>query len=173
VSETCTDVRERLEAGAAAEDREVAAHLAGCPACRAHASLLRVLAAVEPREADEATVARIVAALPPAPWVLRRAAAWLPMAAGLALAVLGLAVAGGVPAPSVASSVPGAIGGIGAWLVSALLDAVAAARAGSDAARAAATAGGLGMLLWLFVVALGGGWAVVSLAGRRAGRRPR
>ena len=171
MSESCRAVRGRLEAGGAADDREVAAHLAGCPACRAHASLLEVLGGLAPAEADETAVSRIVAALPPAPWLRRRLAAWLPLAAGLTLAAIGLVLSGGIPAPGVVSSLPGAAGAVTGWLVSSFLDALAAARAGTDAVQTVTTAGGLGMLLWLAAAALGSGWAVVSLAGRPRGRR--
>jgi hypothetical protein len=171
VTEGCRDVREKLEAGAAADDREVAAHLAGCSACRAHAALLHVFGELTPGEADEQTVSRIVAALPPAPWLRRRVAGWLPLAAGVALAAIGLVLSGGIPAPSVTSALPGAAGAVAAWIVSSLLDALAAARAGTDAARAAATAGGLWMVLWLVAAGLGGSWAVVSLVGRTDRRR--
>ncbi len=173
MSEGCRAVRERLEAGTPADDREVAAHLATCPACRAHASLLRVLGDLAPADASEETVTRIVAALPAAPWLRRRVAAWLPLAAGLALAAIGLVLAGGLPAPGVVSSLPAAAGAVTGWIASSFLDALAAARAGTDAARAVATAGGLWMVLWLIAAALGGSWAVVTLVGRpRGGRRP-
>jgi hypothetical protein len=172
VSESCTAVRARLEAGEGSGEPEVAAHLAGCPACRAHASLLQVLGGLTPADADETAVSRIVAALPPAPWLRRRVAVWLPLAAGLALAAAGLVLSGGIPAPGVVSSLPAAAGAVTSWLVSSFLDALAAARAGTDAVQAVTTAGGLGMLLWLFAAALGGGWAVVSLARPRGRRRP-
>ncbi len=173
MSGNCRAVRERLEAGTPAEDREVAAHLAACTACRSHASLLLELGRLSPPEASEETVKRIVAALPPAPWLRRRVSAWLPLAAGLALAAVGLVLSGGIPAPGVVSSLPAAAGGVTGWLVSSFLDALAAARAGTDAAQAVAAAGGIWMLLWLVAAALGGSWAVVALVGRpRTGRRP-
>ncbi len=53
--------------------------------------------AVSARESDEAAVRRIVAALPPAPWQRRRAATWLPLAAGVGLVGTGFALLGGVP----------------------------------------------------------------------------
>jgi hypothetical protein len=86
VNQSCGAVRQSLETGAT-EDRQVRAHLEGCASCRAHAALLDVLGRLAPGEANEVTVSRIVAALPPAPWQRRRPAAWLPLVAGFALAV--------------------------------------------------------------------------------------
>ena len=111
-------------------------------------------------------------ALPPAPWQRRRLAAWLPLAAGLALAVLGLVLSGGIPASGVMSSLPGAAGGVLAWIVSSVLDTLAAARGGTGAARVMVATGGFSLLLWLAAAALGGSWAVVALVGRtRSGGR--
>ena len=172
MNESCRAVREALEAETGGGDPGVGAHLEVCAACRAHAALLQALEPLASREASEETVKRIVAALPPAPWLRRRVAAWLPLAAGLALATLGLVVSGGVPAPGVVSSLPGAAGAVGGWLVSSFLDALAAARAGTDAAQAVTAAGGVWMLLWLVAAALGGSWAVVTLTGRHRGGRP-
>jgi hypothetical protein len=169
VNRSCLAVRNRLETGATAEDRDVAAHLAECPSCKAHAALLQVLGGLEPAEASEERVVRIMAALPPAPWRRRRLAAWLPLAAGVALTVFGLGLSGGIPASSVMSSLPAAAGGILGWVLSSILDALAAARGGTDAVRAIVTAGGAWLLLWLAAAALGGGWAVVRLAGRTHG----
>jgi hypothetical protein len=168
VNASCRAVRERLEAGEAA-DREVRAHLEGCASCRAHAVLLGVLGGLAPGEADEGTVHRIVLALPPAPWQRRRLAAWLPLAAGLALAAVGLVLSGGIPAPGVMSSLPGAAAGILGWIVSSALDAVAAARGGTSAAQAVVAGGGFWMLLWLAAAAVGGSWAVVALVTRTRG----
>jgi hypothetical protein len=161
-------VRQSLETGAGG-DREVRAHLEGCASCRAHTALLDVLGRLAPGEASEETVRRIVAALPPAPWQRRRLAAFLPLAAGLALAVLGLVLSGGIPAPGVMSSLPAAAGGVLGWIVSSALDALAAARGGTDAVRMTMTAGGFWLLLWLAAAALGGSWAVVALVVRSRG----
>ena len=168
MNETCRRARQGLETGAA-EDREIRAHLAGCASCRAHAALLEILGGLAPGEASEETVTWIMAALPPAPWRRRRLAAWLPLAAGFALAVLGLVLSGGIPAPAVISSLPAAAGGVLGWIVSSAIDALAAARGGTDAARMVATAGGFWMLLWLAAAAVGGSWAVVALVGRTRG----
>jgi hypothetical protein len=168
VNQSCAAVRQSLETGAT-EDRQVRAHLDGCASCRAHAALLEVLGRLAPGEASEVTVSRIVAALPPAPWQRRRLAAWLPLAAGFALAVLGLVLSGGIPAPAVISSLPAAAGGVLGWIVASAIDALAAARGGTDAARMVATAGGFWMLLWLAAAAVGGSWAVVALVGRTRG----
>jgi hypothetical protein len=129
-------------------------------------ALLDVLGRLAPGEASEETVRRIVAALPPAPWQRRRLAAFLPLAAGLALAVLGLVLSGGIPAPGVMSSLPAAAGGVLGWIVSSALDALAAARGGTDAVRMTVTAGGFWLLLWLAAAALGSSWAVMALVGR-------
>jgi hypothetical protein len=164
-------VRQSLEAGGG--DGEFRAHLEGCASCRAHAALLTVLGRLAPGEASEETVNRIVAALPPAPWQRRRLAAWLPLAAGFALAVVGLVLSGGIPAPDVMSSLPGVAGGVLGWILSSALDALAAARGGTDAARAMVATGGFSLLLWLAAAAVGGSWAVVALLGRtRGGGRP-
>jgi hypothetical protein len=161
-------VRQSLETGAAG-DRKVRAHLEGCASCRAHAAVLDVLGRLAPGEASEETVSRIVAALPPAPWQRRRLAAWLPLAAGLAMAVVGLVLSGGLPAPDVMSSLPAAAGGVLGWILSSALDALAAARGGTDAARAMVATGGFSLLLWLAAAAVGGSWAVVALLGRSRG----
>jgi len=171
VNEICLAVRQSLETGAA-EDRKVRAHLVGCASCRAHAALLEVLGSLAPGDASDETVTRIVTALPPAPWQRRRLAGWLPLAAGLALAVVGLVLSGGIPAPGVMSSLPAAAGGVLGWIVSSVLDTLAAARGGTDAARAMVTTGGFSLLLWLAAAAVGGSWAVVALVGRnRSGGR--
>lgn len=171
MNEICLTVRQSLETGAA-EDRKVRAHLVGCASCRAHAALLEVLGSLAPGDASDETVTRIVTALPPAPWQRRRLAAWLPLAAGLALAVVGLVLSGGIPAPGVMSSLPAAAGGVLGWIVSSVLDTLAAARGGTDAARAMVTTGGFSLLLWLAAAAVGGSWAVVALVGRsRSGGR--
>jgi hypothetical protein len=173
VNRSCLAFRNRLETGATAEDRDVAAHLAECASCRAHAVLLQVLGGLKPGEASEESVTRIMAALPVAPWQRRHLTAWLPLAAGVALAALGLVLSGGLPASGVMSSLPAAAGALLGWIVSSILDTLAAARGGTDAARAIVTAGGFWLLLWLGAAALGGGWAVVRLAGRtRGGGRP-
>jgi hypothetical protein len=173
VNERCAEIRRRLEAGRAAEDAEVLAHIRTCEGCRAHAAILAVLGRLEPSQADPDNVRRIMAALPPAAWQRRRFAAWLPLAAGLALVAAGLVVLGGVPAATAVASVPAAFGGVLGWIASSALDALTAARAGADAARVLAAAGGAWLLVWLLVAALGGGWAVVSLVARaRSGGRP-
>jgi anti-sigma factor RsiW len=168
VNGICLRSRQGLETGAA-EDREVRAHLAECASCRAHAALLEVLGRLAPGEASEEAVGRIMAALPPAPWQRRRLAAWLPLAAGLALAVVGLVLSGGIPAPGVMSTLPAAAGGVLGWIVSSVLDTLAVARGGTDAARAMVATGGFSLLLWLAAAAVCGSWAVVALVGRTRG----
>jgi len=169
VNEACTEVREILESGERPGDAQVVAHLDGCPACRAHAALLAALAQVEPGEADEMTVRRVMAALPPAGWQRRRLAAWLPLAAGLALVAGGWLLVGGVPAAGTVAQLPAAAQGVLAWIGASVADALTAARGGSDAAKVVAAAGGIWFVVWLALAALGGGWAMVALAAR--GRR--
>jgi len=173
VNEQCAAVRRSLETEGSVPHSDLQAHLKACAHCRAHAALLAVLGRLEPAQASEETVHRIVAALPPAPWQRRRVAAWLPLVAGLALVVAGLAISGGIPAPATLSSLPAALGGVLGWIGASALDALAAARGSTDAAQAVVAAGGFWLLLWLVVAALGSGWAVVSLVNRsRGGRRP-
>lgn len=166
MNEQCAAVRRRLETEGSVPHVDLQAHLEACTHCRAHAALLAVLGRLEPGQASEETVHRIVAALPPAPWQRRRVAAWLPLAAGLALVVAGLAISGGIPAPATLSSLPAAFGGVLGWIGASALDALAAARGSTDATQALVAAGGFWLLLWLVVAALGGGWAVVSLVNR-------
>jgi len=114
-----------------------------------------------------------MAALPPAPWQKRRLAAWLPLAAGLAFVACGLLLLGGIPASGTVAQLPAAAGGLLGWVASSALDALVAARGGSDAARALVAAGGMWLLVWLIAAALGGSWAVMSLVTRpRRGSRP-
>ncbi len=173
MNESCAEIRRRLEAGGAASDADAAAHLQACEGCRAHAAILAVLGSLEPPQADPDSVRQIMAALPTAAWQRRRLAAWLPLAAGLALVAFGLVLLGGVPAATAVAGLPAALGGVLGWIAASALDALTAARAGADAARVLAAAGGVWLVVWLLVAALGGGWAVVSLVGRaRVGGRP-
>jgi hypothetical protein len=172
VTESCAEIRRRLEAGGAASDADAAAHIQACEGCRAHAAILAVLGRLEPPQADPESVRRVMAALPPAAWQRRRLAAWLPLAAGLALVASGLVLLGGIPAATAVAGLPAALGGVLGWIVSSALDALAAARGGAAAARMLAAAGGAWFVVWLALTALGGGWAVVSLVARaRAGGR--
>lgn len=170
IDATCRLVRQTLdsESGLSLEART---HLDACPSCRAHAALLAVFARVSAKEYDEAAVRRIVAALPPAPWQRRRAATWLPLAAGVGLVGTGFALLGGIPAPSAMAELPGVAGGFLAWLGSSVLDAVAAARVSSEAVRVTLAAEGLWLVLWAAVTALGGGWALRALVRPGAGGR--
>jgi hypothetical protein len=166
VSEICTAVRRSLESGEPAGGSGLQDHLDGCPVCRAHAALLAVLAEVEPGEADSVTVRRVMAALPPAPWQRRSLAAWLSFAAGLVFVLGGLLLMGGVPASGIVAELPAVVGGLLGWIASSALDALVAARGGSDAARALLAAGGLWLVVWLALAALGGSWAMISLVAR-------
>ena len=112
------------------------------------------------------TVRVVMAALPTAPWQRKRLAAWLPLAAGLALAAAGLLLVGGVPASGTVAQLPAAAEGVLRWIASSALDALAAARGGSDAAKILVATGGSWLVVWLALAALGGSWAMVSLVGR-------
>jgi hypothetical protein len=170
IDSACQAVRRALEDG---EGLEAGArlHLERCPSCGAHAAVLATLDRLRVGEADSETVKRVMAALPPAPWRHRRLAAWLPIAAGFALVGVGLGLLGGVPAPGAVSALPGALGGLAAWLVSSLLDAVAATRGGAEAVDALLAVEGLSLVLWLLLTAAGGGIAVRTLVRRRAEAR--
>ncbi len=173
MNESCAEVRRRLEEGGTAENAGAVAHLQTCEGCRAHAAILAVLGRLEPPQADPDAVRRIVAALPPAPWQRRRIGAWLPLAAGLAMAAVGLVLLGGVPAPSAVAGLPAALGGVLGWIAAAAVGGLVAARGGADAIRTLAAAGGAWFLVWLSLAAAGGAWAVVALAARpRSGGRP-
>lgn len=167
---TCRDIRRSWESEGAAS-REAASHLLVCASCRAHATLLAVLARAETGEAGTAAVARVMEGLPSAPWQRRRVATWLPFAAGLALVGSGFAVLGGVPAPAAVAELPGVAGGFMAWLGSSILDALAAARGGSDAVRVALAAEGPLLVFWAALTAVGGGLAVRALSRAAVGGR--
>jgi len=167
---SCREVRRTLEMETGGVTGQISVHLAACSTCRAHAELLGVLERVAPAPADEAAVRRIMAVLPAARWQRRSLAAWLPVAAGLALVVAGLVLLGGIPAAGVAASVPGVAGGFLGWLATWTLDALAAAQGGSDAARALAALGGVWLIVWLVATALGGTWVALALAHRRHAR---
>jgi predicted anti-sigma-YlaC factor YlaD len=170
IAATCRLVRQTLEReGVLSHDES--AHLNACSACRAHAALLSAFARIPAREPDEAAVRRIIAALPPAPWQRRRIATWLPLAAGVGLVGTGFALLGGVPAAGAVAELPGVAGGFLAWLGSSVLDAVAAARASSEAVRVTLAAEGAWLVLWAAVTALGGGWALRALVRPGVGGR--
>jgi predicted anti-sigma-YlaC factor YlaD len=166
VNEACSKARDSLETGGLPVRSEVRAHLNECPACRAHAALLAILAELAPSEADPVTVRAVMTALPPAPWQKRRFAAWLPLAAGLAFVAAGMLLLGGVPASGTVAQLPAAAGGVLGWIASSALDALTAARGGSDAAKMLVAVGGSWLVVWLALAALGGSWAMVSLVGR-------
>jgi len=135
VNEACSKARGTLETGGLHGRSEIRSHLDECPACRAHAALLSTLAKLEPGEADPVTVRRIMATLPPVPWQKRRLAAWLPLGAGFAFVAAGLLLLGGVPAAGTVAQLPAAARGVLGWIASSALDALTAARGGSDAAQ--------------------------------------
>lgn len=169
MSTTCNEVRRALEEGVSLPGLEV--HVAGCATCRAHAALLTTLAAAAPRQVDETTVAAILAARPVARWQRRRLTTWLPLAAGLALMVAGLALLGGVPGSGALALLPGALGGLVSLAAAAVADAWVVVRGGGEAMRALVGVGGGWVVVWLVVLALGGGWGVVALARRRVRER--
>ena len=166
---SCDAVRRILEGYGEDEGVDVHAHLERCDACRAHAHLLETLGSLPPREADEAEVMRIMAALPRARWQLRRVTTWVPAAAGLILSALGLFLLGGVPAGSSVASLPSFGGGLTAWGFSWILDLLTAVRGGTDAVRVVLAAGGIWLGVMLALAGLGGGWLVVALARRHPG----
>lgn len=166
---TCIEVRRALEDGQTSPEQAV--HVQGCAGCRLHAALLAALAAAAPREVDEGAVRAILAARPVARWQRRRVATWLPVAAGLLLVGVGLALLGGVPGSGAMALVPGAFGALAGLAGSAVADTLAVVRGSGEAVRALAGAGGVWVVVWLLVAALGGGWGVLALARRRAGER--
>jgi len=170
IDSACQAVRTALEDGNGL-DGGARLHLDGCPSCRAHAAVLVTLDRLRIGEADSETVQRVMTALPPAPWRHRRPAAWLPVAAGLALFGAGYGLLGGVPAPGAVSELPGVLGSLTGWLASSLFDAVAAARGGATAVQALLAAEGFSPVLWLLLAAAGGGFGVRALVRRRAEAR--
>jgi hypothetical protein len=170
IESNCRAVREALEAGSSGQ-APVSEHLSSCEACRRHAALLASLDTLEPHAADSGRVEEVLASLPLAPWQRRRLSTWLPLAAGLVLTGSGLALVGGVPAPSAVAALPQVTGNLAAWFASWVMDALAAVRGGSGAVRAVVAAEGGRVIVWLLLAAAGGGWAARALAVRRLGAR--
>ncbi len=164
---TCIEARRALEDGESSGN--VAVHVSSCDGCRAHAALLATLAAAAPSQPDEKVVRAILAARPVARWQRRQLRSWLPLAAGLALFGLGLALLRGVPGSGAVAFLPGALGSMVTLAASAVADTVAVARGSAEAVRALAGAGGVWALVWLLLAAVGGGWGVLALARRRVG----
>jgi len=160
VNAECRAVRQALEDETAALRPEVASHLAECRSCAAQAGLLSLLEGLHPREGDEERVRRLLLDLPIAGWQLRRAAAWAPLAAGVALTVGGVVLVGGVPGGATLASLPASIY---SFAVATALDAAAAARGSADAVRAFVTAAGYSTLVWLGLTAVAGSLAVRAL----------
>jgi predicted anti-sigma-YlaC factor YlaD len=168
VQAECRDIQERLveaagdTAGLRAADHS---HLAACAACRAVAEAERGLGRLLERAvppADPVLVEQVMAAVAPLR-VRRLAAAWLPVAASLLLALAGVAMVGGVPGGSLLAQLP--VVSSQAWL--------ALANAASDwgvAMAAAAGAARLAMppaILIVAVVAALIGLVLIVAATRR------
>jgi hypothetical protein len=112
-------------------------------------------------------VERVLKALPPATWQRRRVLAWLPLAAGVLLAVVGMVLVGSVPGGSAATLLPGAAGGFAGSLTAWLLDVLVALRSSASAVQVAIAAGGFGLIAMTLLTAVGGGWLVFALVRRR------
>ncbi|HPW54766.1 MAG: hypothetical protein KA072_03245 [Thermoanaerobaculaceae bacterium] len=166
MSEQCTSIRRSLEEHGDRLDPQLAAHLSSCPTCQAHAVLLGGLESLAPAPADEARVLEIMAALPPAPWLRRRAWTWAPVAAAGVMVAVGVGLVGGVPAPSVMETLPEAAGGLLGWMGNYAVDALVAARSGSGALQLVAAAGGMSLVIASVITLFGGGWAMLSLVRR-------
>jgi len=158
VQAECRDIQERLVEAAGDTGSLSAAHhshLAACAACRAVADaelgLGRLLERALP-PADSEVVEQVMAAVAPLR-VRRLVAAWLPVAASLLLALVGVAMVGGVPGGSLLAQLP--VVSSQAWL--------ALADAASDwgvAMTAAARAARLAMPPAILIAA-----AVAAVAG--------
>jgi hypothetical protein len=158
-------VRRALEDEVGCTSPEVVAHLADCRSCAGHQRLVALLSGLDPGDAGDAEARQVLLDLPIAPWQLRRAATWAPLAAGGVLAVGGLVLLGGVPAGGELLGLPA---GAYSFVASTALDLAAAARGSVDAVQAMLTAGGSVALLWLAGSALGGSLAVRALLRRPA-----
>jgi hypothetical protein len=171
VNDPCREVARFLEEAEGERSPELVAHLGRCPACSRRAALISLLDSLAPEEGREERAAAIFAALPLAPWQLRRPLTWLPAAASLGLIGIGLGLLGPLPGGSAVSLLPGATAQIGGWVLSTALDLVTAVRGSADAARVVLAAGGGGLVMWLVLTALGGSLAAAALA--RPGERGR
>ena len=163
MSDQCLKIREWLEERRDASGLALAEHLSGCAECRVHRVLLTSLAELEAGEADPVDVRQVLMELPAASWQRRRWRAWTPAMVGSGLVVVGLLAAGGVPA---AQAPAGLVTGLAAAVTAQLLDLATVVRGGGDAARILLAAGGLWMVGWLTVTALGGGLAMRALVRR-------
>jgi len=168
VTAECKVVRRALEDETGPLRPDVAAHLAECRACAAQAGLLSLLEGLHPGGGDEETARRLLLDLPIAGWQLRRAAAWVPLAAGGILTAGGLMLVGGLPGGATLATLPS---GLYSLATATALDAVAAARGSADAVRAFATAAGYSSLVWLGLSAIGGSLAVRALLRHSARSR--
>jgi hypothetical protein len=167
MNERCETVRRALESGEGAPSPEVAAHLKTCTGCLAHARLLTSFGSAATAVADERYVRQVLMVLPPAPWQRRRVSTWLPLAGSLLLVGVGLSMLGGVPAQSVVAGIPAMMASLGGWLGGWALDMLTVAESGQDALRALSATAGAWFVAWLVMVALGSGWAALTLARRR------
>jgi len=167
---SCREVRATLEAGGPFSDPGIAGHLATCPTCQAHATMLDVLGRLEPGDGDAANVQRILTDLPFARWQFRRLSTWAPLVGGVGLTAGGLALLGGVPAGSAFSNMIGGAGEALGWSIGSGLDAAAAVKGATDALRVLVAAGGASLVVWLALAGLGSGWVARALARQTAGR---
>jgi hypothetical protein len=165
VNAECEAVRRALEEEPGRPSPEVAAHLAACHGCAAQVGLVRLLEGLSPGDGDEESARRILLDLPIAGWQLRRAAAWVPLAAGGALVGGGLLLVGGLPGGATLATLPASLYSFAAGSA---LDLAAVARGSADAVRAFVTAAGYSALAWLGLSALAGSLAVRALLRRSA-----
>lgn len=142
VQADCRNIQERLveaagDAGGLSADEQ--SHLAGCSSCRALAEaelgLRRLFERAVP-PADPEVVGQVMAAVAPLR-VRRLLAAWLPVAASLVLALLGVAMVGGVPGGSLLAQLPVVSSQAWLYLANAASDWGVAMSAAAGAARLA------------------------------------
>lgn len=165
MNKDCEAVRRTLEDETGPLRPDMAAHLAECRSCAAQAGLLDLLEALHPGDGDEGAARRILLDLPIAGWQLRRPTAWLPLAAGGALAVGGLMLVGGVPGGATLATLPA---GVYSLAATSALDVITAVRDSAGAMRSVVATAGSSALLWLGLSALAGSVAVRALLRRSA-----
>ena len=165
MNKDCEAVRRTLEDEGVPLRSEVAAHLAECRSCAAQAGLLDLLDGLHPGAGDEEFARRILLDLPIAGWQLRRASAWLPLAAGGVLAVGGVLLVGGVPGGATLVTLPA---GVYSLVATSALDVLTVARGSADAIRSVITAAGYSALVWLGLSAVAASLAVHAILRQSA-----